>query len=101
MQNQKDYTEQDISTALYQLSQLPQFNAIYELMRRVAEKAYAPFPRTEDQKVAYESWNSVQNVLHELTRGLDVEIDIGRRLATPNPGGDADASDGTDQRRRT
>ena len=102
MTEEEDKQERDICVPLYELSEMPQFQSLIELLMRIAAQHRAGFPRTVDQKVAYESSNAVSNTIREIMDGLQKEISIGRRIAThETPGGEPDADDGTNKRRRT
>lgn len=87
-----DAVLRDWQVDLYELSQMPQFPALFELLKVVANDHYAPMPRTADQVVAYETSNAVDNTIRAITMKLRSSIEVGMRLTEPpDSGGEANA----------
>ena len=99
--SQNEEPQEDISLALFELSEMPQFGAILELLRRVAADYHAPMPKKGEDVTAYNTSNFVSNTIREVMQGLQVEVSIGRRIATTEHSrGDTDADTRDNQRRR-
>jgi hypothetical protein len=91
----------DVAVDLYQLSLTPQFAAIPNLLQRIAGEYQAPFPRKDEEKVAYETSNWVSNVMRLIMLKMYEEIEVGKRLSSqPDAGGEPHADEDGHQRRR-
>ena len=71
----------DPASKLYELSQDPNFSGIWETLTAIASDWYAPMPRKDEDKVAYETSNSVSNTIRLITQTIQNEIEVGRRLS--------------------
>lgn len=86
---------------MFELAQVPQFQALLNLLQHIEGSWYAEPPRTEEQRAAWETFTYIDfSVRHILTQ-IQSEIELGARLSNQETAGEPEhEDDGHNGRRR-